>query len=256
MVTIAQTVQHEQHRALMEQLAAGRIPDLPLGRHVVAAYHEFESVVPKIPEWQSGVFHFVRVLRSSPDLEKLSAKKALQEVERVLAAWAAANAEKGGARALADAAWRRWFSLEPERARVDFIDGWGKVRCPAGRRPFHEAWHRAQTEPIEFGPDQLSIDSSTYRRLLGFAAWLQVTNGQEPIFLPIKHVGPLLDVSPTMVSKYIRFAVTDGFVRVVEKHTAKKAARIVFDVRRIPPLKAKAHPSILAWIEEHFNASG
>jgi hypothetical protein len=246
------TNQYKQHDRLMAQLAADQPVDLSLGEHVLAAYAEFQNADREV--WMTGVFHFVRGLKSHPSLEKLTAKAALAEVEKVFAGWMSKRGSSGNIKARATEAWESYFDIDRDTARAEFLTSWDKVRCVAGRGPWQEAWHLAQTRPVKWGDDHVSMDSPVYHRFLSFSGWLQVSIGAAPFWLPVRDVGKLLGVTPMMVSKYRQIAVLDRWLREVEKpvYPSKKATRFVFDVSRVPMMRGAAHADVLAWCEEKF----
>lgn len=240
----------EARKRLRQHLRTGAGPALGLESYVLAAYGEFLDDAER-PEWQSGVFTVLRVLQASPELQRLDAKRALAAAERVLAGWVTGD---GPVALRAAAAWEEFFGITAEDARVEFLDGWGKVRCVLGHGPLERAWATAQARPVEFGPEQLSVDTPGYRLFLGFAGWLQVATGPAPIWLPVRRVGGLLGVQGMTVSRYRSAGIRDGFLREVERASfpSLRATRLVFSVDRVPVLKQAARPDVLAWVGQRF----
>ncbi len=228
---------------LQTQLASGEPPTLDMGEYILAAYAAFHD--DERPDWATGMFDFVRVVKISRDLERLTGQAAFRKVDAVVRDWPQGDDE-----------WLAYFGLDRETARAEFEFAWSRVRCPLGRSPFDEALRLADAKPIRFGDDDvLSERTDPYRRFISLAGWLQVTTGPRPIFLPTRKLGKTFKVAAMSISRYRDNGVRDGFLRQVgESKPAKrsKATEFIFDVRRVPMLRDAAHSVVLALAAQAF----
>jgi hypothetical protein len=219
-----------------------------IGEAVRDAFEEWKR--GEHPAWTSGVFAFARALRGSPHLEHLTGPAALEAVEKVLAEWVDA---KGTMRQRAARVWDERFDLDPDDSREEFLRSWDVIRCPLGKSPTEHALHLASTRPITFPRAQLSSRSAKYQTFLSYAAWLQVATGDADIYLPRQKTAQILDApSPLEVGIWVQAAIRDRFICEVEKSTTTRAAKYLFDVRRVPMLVSVANVDLVRRLEDWF----
>jgi hypothetical protein len=209
---------------LMDELSTGAAPSLSVKEHVRASLHA--AIIADPEPWQSSMFFFVRCLRSHPDLGALSAADAWDEISAPFADW----------ETVLETVLDTYDDVDA--AEAEFHTCWPKIRCPTGREPIQEAYHRAHDEPIIFDPDRISQNTAKYKLFLSLSGWLQVCIGPSSIFLPVRKIAQLVGVSTYTISMYRGLAVEDGFLFETEKHTAKKATAP--SIRSLAAPKAKS----------------
>ena len=244
-----------QERAYDQLMAAfdeGVEPTLSTEDHVLAAYvaHQREYADDQGP-WRSNLWTFTRLMKAHPDLKDKSGKFALARVEKVISGWPVECQDVRKNAPIvkkAELRWPEWFYVEAEDARVEFISNWDSVRCLPGYSPLKYAIEQADDKPMSFSEDDEDLDRSPgYVRFLSIAGWLQVANGNRGIMLPVERISHLLGVEPMTVSRYRKWAVQDGFLRIVKLHHfnpkkgAGEATQFRFDVSLVPMFKEQAH---------------
>ncbi|MDY7107510.1 MAG: hypothetical protein SYC29_02635, partial [Planctomycetota bacterium] len=250
------TPQERAKDRLMADLNAGRELSLSTWEHVLAAYQIHLEESPASPwgraddGWQSDLWAFTRMMKAHPALKDQSAEHALREIERVIAQWPFIPTEEftqdvAKSRSIsvkATVRWWCWFHVWPEDARVEFLSNWDAVRCIPGHTPLDGAIEQAERHRISFSDEQLSINTVGYQRFLSIAGWLQVTRGNRNILLPCEKLSEPLRVKPGTISRYRKFAMDDGFLRLMKRHSFKdrEATEFRFDVSRVPMLEERA----------------
>jgi len=183
------------------------------------------------PDHRSPIFHFVRIVKSIPELADETALDAFYEVELWL--------QRKGYVDM-DEAWQQQFGRvgidSAEDACVECVHLWDEILYPAGYGPLQMAWERAQVYRLQ--PENCRTPG--YASFISLAGNLQKLRGPKPIWLPCLRVGELLDVSAMPVSRYRAWAVQDMQMRVLRPHTLKpyscraEATEFHFNLDRYP----------------------
>lgn len=211
-------------------------------------------------DWHSDLFWFVWMLRAHADMAPLLAKpkQAMTRVETVLRDWSASCARSGKAPFYGSHKgdpWMDWFEVPKEDARTEFTDLWMRCRFMPGHDPLAQARDAARRMRLLL-PDNLRDlrptgdaprDEHDYEFFVSIAGHLQVIVGDQNIYLPCREIGELLAVSPMTVSRFRRWAVDDGFLRVAKGHQFKgrgqgDATEFRFNVGLYSALTKKASP--------------
>jgi hypothetical protein len=91
-----------------------------------------------------------------------------------------------------------------------------------------------------------------YASFISLAGWLQVVAGDRPIMVPVEDTAEILEVDPSCISRYRRWAVEDGFLKEVGAYERPqgrrkgKATEFRFAVSLFPALAEVAHRGCLA----------
>lgn len=175
------------------------------------AAQEFDAAMEseELPEWQL-MFRLAKRLQGIPGVLEYN----IMRMKPAVKAFCAILGEEEGLE-------ERW---------IDFVAAWGKVRIPDGMGPLEVAYGYARIERIipkpQLSPDFVLVTSIAYH--------LQRLQGDEPIFLPVDHVGKLLGKDKMHGSRLVQLLVQYGLIRVVTgdysftKHRAK-TYRFIFD---------------------------
>lgn len=222
-----------------EQILRGPPVGLPLGDFVQWLFSEW--VPPDDNEWQTG-FRALRVLKAHPKLRTLPWKKAFAVLE---AAITAAYTE--------DDPWEVAGCLLGNRGETQalFCDQWTKIRIPAGEDLISYADRLAEETPLILSKAVADNRPDDYPRFITLCAWQQVVNGKMPILLGCDFTAQRLGFSRgSTISRYIRFAVEDGFLACLggaAKGTRGKGGRanaFWFNVGLFEAIRMAAHADI------------
>jgi hypothetical protein len=123
---------------------------------------------------------------------------------------------------------RRWHQLalpairtKPfEETWLDFVDGWRRVKFPAGAGPVEALWSRALAEPLPAAA--LAYEQDGVRLLVGLCGQLQRHAGRGTFFLACRTAGALLGVPHTTGWRWLRLLEIDGILRRIS--TGSKAS--------------------------------
>ncbi len=237
------TFADDQTESLSESLLPS--PDLPLEAYVVAAGHaerewmelQEEEVEYGVADWKGG-WHFIRLMKRRPELQKLSAVQALKKTR---AAVVAASRRSPTYRTNSADAFNEviggFLACTVDEFDAIFVHNWKAIRFLPGESPIDAARRLADRYPLTTNESQ---DGSLpqYRRLLSLAGWLQYIRPEQNIMLPTRVFGPLLGCSARHTSSYIGLAIDDGFIERVKTYPRNtgRADEYRFAVDRFPIL--------------------
>lgn len=177
------------------------------------------------PEWQSGIFEFVRHIKGHPEVTGQAKEVVLRKVE--------ATMDKRGE------TWTKYFNVETvSDARTEFLANWEKVRFLPGYTPLHNAYLRAKAMRLQSKRGQQWPDLyEHYDLFVSLAGWLQVSMGNRPILLPCHKLAPMFSVDPKTISRWRKFALEDGYLKIVKEARfsskgGSEATAFRFDVSR------------------------
>jgi hypothetical protein len=226
--------------------------DLPLAEYLYAlvlesirrgASRHAASQTGRPAPWESPLWWFVRMAKGHDDLVGLDAPEAMATVRVVLAGVVDTRTGR-----TAPDPWWRWLGVVREDAEVEFLDVWPKVRYLPGATPLCNAMAEAESAPLTLAPEVAARRSKDYPRFVSLAGYLQAIMGGRAIYLPSREVlacGDYYSVTHMTVTRYVKWAVQDDYLRLVEKHTRERAARYVFGVEKFQALRERAEPSVV-----------
>jgi hypothetical protein len=119
---------------------------------------------------------------------------------------------------------------------IQAVTEWDRVRSRAGKNPLLQALWLADQNPIQWSGN-LFAQFKNYRKFLDICYYLQKLQGDDPVYLPVRSLSPLLGVTPRVVSTYRAAAKLYGFLKEVEVHTINRATRFRVQIHRFPPQK-------------------
>ena len=213
----------------------------PIGQALVDAYSanrkEVEGREPQ-EEWKSSLLRFVRALKAHPELSSLKPAKVLGLVEEHLCCWTKVWAAKGlqppfGGSSKGDG-WIEWFGLGRADARVEFVELWQKIRFVPGSGPLEQARDANRKCRLLVLPntrDERPLDDASqrsetdYEFFVGLAGWLQVTLGDKDVGMSCRAVAQVMGVSAMTVSRFIGWAIQDGYLLRVREHSFRSGGR-------------------------------
>jgi hypothetical protein len=195
---------------------------LPRGEFVKQAAQLEHETNGDAEEFQT-LFVFLRALRAHPDFAAVTVKDAWKMVNEVVRTWRWPDSGQVG--------WQ-YFGLDAEDAEAAFYDKWPRIRTGLGEHPLLMASIRARTYPVALLPKYADQRPEGYVKFIGLCAWLQVPRGKGGIiFLPIRRVAAVLKVSPMTISRYVQWAIGDGYLVLVNEHVGhSKAAEYTFRI--------------------------
>jgi hypothetical protein len=189
------------------------------------------------PEWHSPLFGFVRLLKAHPQVTGATPQEAFRTVDLVVRSWAGARDKDP---------WERWFLVGRDDAEAEFLGAWDKIRYLPGYSPLRCALEHARHTAFGLKAEVAQKRPAGYPLFVSLAGWLQVGVGDRPVLLPLEEVGELLNVLPSTVSRYRRWAVEDGYLKEVKPYEFRgkgkwgKATEFRFDVSRFKSLQERA----------------
>lgn len=171
--------------------------------------------VGEIYEWQSGVFHLVRMLRAHPESQKWKPGVLLRAMIKARIDWIPDD------------------DHDPDEAAAEFVRHWDKIRFLPGMSPLESAWQRAQESPLSIPQTIAENRPEKYGRFISLVGWLCVTLGKTDVALPCKEIGETMGgLTKMTISTYRGFGLEDGFLTAVAEHRlpgkGKKGAATVF----------------------------
>ena len=202
------------------------------------AIHEIRSYLRKQDTEESSdtgyrtrLWDFVRMLRGHPELRDLKAREALA--------------------AICDAVERHceddedpWFDFLKlsEDDETEFLTTWDKVRFPPGVDLLEAATERAELQPLV--PESCRTRrNGKYEQFISLAGHLQNLIGPKVnICLPCEKIAEILDVDPSMVSRYRQLALADEYIEEMVPYQwsssgTGKATEFRFQIDRFPKLQ-------------------
>jgi hypothetical protein len=118
---------------------------------------------------------------------------------------------------------------------IDFGEGWGKVRHPAGEGPMAEIWKCAQASAPPAAAMQ--YERPELRLLVSLCQELQRAHGNEPFFLGIAKVAELFDIDISTAGRRLRQLRRDDILELVSEGSRKE--RRANEYRYIPELDSQ-----------------
>ncbi len=162
-------------------------------------------------------FEFARHLRAIPGLADAKAT----DLERYVRLWHQAALPTIGTKPWEDS----WF---------DFLDGWGRVRYPAGQEPLALAWAAAQAAPVP--TVALRYDDPRLRLLVALCRELQRTVGDNAFFLSCRKADELIGLADfSRAAKWLRGLCHDGVLALVK--AGDRATGYASSYRYLHPLE-------------------
>ena len=179
------------------------------------------------------LFELVQALRGYFP-EALAADAAFEQVDKIMAGW-------GG--------WADYFGTgmdydavgTTDEAKVQFRRLWRRVRFRRDKDPMQQALEKATAHPLQTLRSEKD-PMPRYDRFVSLCAWLQVTRGNKPIYLPQRRLAKALSAAPTLVHEWLQMAMEDGFLKCVKKFPfgVRSAREYAFDVSRWEVLRDHA----------------
>jgi len=127
---------------------------------------------------------------------------------------------------------RRWHDRAKQRVEMDpfdevwadFIEGWPRVKHPAGSEPIREIFARAVAAPLPAAA--LQYDLPAPRWLVALCRQLQREKGNSPFFLAARAAADVLKIHHATVSRWLKVLQADGVLKLVSKggHDQHKAS--------------------------------
>lgn len=174
----------------------------------------------EVRRWHSVAWDFVYWIRFKEPFKDLSAKVAAELVE-----WAAAKILDTDVEFL-------WMELLGDSDSLgggsdpysDFRQCWDKLRGPDGLAALLDGIRADPPTDGEFGPDASGARNAAYRQFLALVQRLVNLQDGQLVFLAVKPIGSLFDVTPSTVSNWRVRAVDDGFLKLVSEGKRGRAA--------------------------------
>jgi hypothetical protein len=190
--------------------------EVPLLEFVSSACIESRRVLEKRKAtkggWQTSTFHFVRLCRGRREFTGLSGPEFFNEVP-----WQATDFNED----------------EMLNAAVE----WEKVITPADQDPMTLAVLFARELPVVVGG--VFSQFKNYQFFLNVAFHLQRMAGDRDVYLPVELLARHLGVTPRIASNYRQLAKMQGYLKLMVKHTSRKATRYRVKLEMFPRLETQ-----------------
>ena len=255
------TFEASLHRRLRRDRANwfASVVALPFDDFLKKAWEFHHDQADTFPDWHTDLFFFAWILRGHQAMAQYleRPKEALSLVERHLKAWSSAAKTRKQEPPYgfhAGDAWDDWFGIPTADARAEFVDVWSKSRFLPGHEPLVQASESAKRLRLVLPEDVAAKrpiaggrDESDYEFFVSLAGHLQVVVGDQAIKLPCQKLSELVGVSKMTISRYRRWALEDGFLRLTRPHRFRAggqgdATEFRFDVSRWKRLADRAQP--------------
>ena len=158
----------------------------------------------------SPTWNFVRLLKGHPFFCNMTAEQAFEAIP--------------------------WDETEfGEDDQLIILAEWDRVQFVAGVGPLEWADKMATQHPLEKAPGP---KRQLYQRFVSIAAWLQVLRGDQPIFLPVARLAPILETSERTISALRALAKDNNLLIETAPGSwrGNKAAESRFNVSLFPQL--------------------
>jgi hypothetical protein len=150
------------------------------------------------------LFNFVRMLKAIPGLADADVGSLREYVRQ----WHCAA--------------RPFISTKPfDETWADFIEGWRKVKFPAGTGPIQLIYQQALTRPSPLIIQR--YDTPQVQQLIVLCRALQQATGEKPFFLACRTAGQLLHISHSLAAKWLRMLAVDQVIELVTPWTIHRA---------------------------------
>ncbi len=199
--------------------SCGSSPEvMPLREYVLFAAEKNREVLENAGGWLGVAFTFTRYMMTHPDLEGLSSQEAADQLDELL----------GGMFPEADDPWVELLgACDSVDNRADpfehFAHCWEMIQHPLGEGPLEQASRLAEEHPVDL-PGYRSPRWKPYRRFVSICRWLQVAQGGESFFVPVRTFAEILGVATKTVSNYRTRAERDGYLALVREHEGRRKA--------------------------------
>jgi len=189
---------------------ASWLTKLPLSAYLKTVHDMAEKKYEDNDTWHSPCYFFAWFAKGYPKIRDFPSYKAAQVVEREMRKW---NADP----------WATLFDhYDAEDARIDFMTSWDAIKYPAFLNPLDEALRLAVKNPL----NPFSDRGKRYARLISITAQLHLMRRSEgSFFLGCRDAGKLLGCSHTIAASLLRFAVKDGFLKIIKASPEFKKSR-------------------------------
>jgi hypothetical protein len=109
--------------------------------------------------------------------------------------------------------WRDSFGVGAADVLSTVEDVWLKIRTAPGQSPAASMVAYAEHHPVEFKIGNELVRPPEFWRLMTALCWLQRSKPSKPIVVPQSSLAEALQVSQPTVSRFLRFATCDGFLK-------------------------------------------
>jgi hypothetical protein len=237
----------EQRRTFAEEFAAGVPPSLPFGAYLIRAYEEWcrRQVLDNLPAWKA-LYEYVRLVKGHPATAGRTPKQVFRDVDRQFQGLRHSGSTEPPR---TPDAWLYWFGVSRPNAEATFLDVWDRILWYPGRSPLQNALEQAARKPLGLSAAVLDRRPDSYPFFVSVAGWLQASLGEANIMLPCHEVADLLELDPSTISRYRKWAVADGYLVEVKearyggKPGAGNATEFRFNVGRFPDLAELLPPA-------------
>jgi hypothetical protein len=120
-----------------------------------------------------------------------------------------------------------------EETWLDFVEGWQRVKFPAGTGPLEALWSKALAEALP--PAAMVYEQEGVRRLVALCNQLQRAAGQATFFLACRTAGALLGVDHTTAWRWLRLLEVDGVLRRISTGSTRTHRANEYRAGRIEP---------------------
>jgi hypothetical protein len=176
----------------------------PLPEYLRLAYEWGNQKLEDEEGWHSPCYFFAWYAKNHPEITNLSSDKAAAIVGKIMKTWRDMPANP----------WANFSDDDDERGMIDFMESWDAIRHLPFDSPLDEALKRAKKKTLRLDKDRGKL----YPLLITVCAHLQHQRYPEvSFFLSCRAAASALGCHFTMVSSLLRFAVKDGYLRVVKK---------------------------------------
>jgi hypothetical protein len=213
------------------ELAEGIPSTLGLASYITYSAETWKQTAPDADDDEDGIgwgrmWTFWQLAKGHPCLLMASAADAWKAINTVVSQWVFPDKRRG---------WE-FFEVDAEDAEVEFINCWNRIRRPGRLPALSLALWRAKATPIRLS-DAKGERSERYPNFVSFVYWLQKGEGDKNIYLPLRTIAKTLSVSGATVSRYIQWALEDGYlVKVAESVGRTKAAEFKVAVTMTAPI--------------------
>jgi len=220
------------HDVFDREWDAGQRSSLSVSDYLAAAAERFWQTPDGFHEpcYHTPVFDFVRAAKCHPELNPLTAERALARVEE----WLRQQRKN----------WTEVSSTvnSNDEAQAEFLVVWDKIRVLPGQSSL--AWAIEQAGRQRLIPP--NGRPAGYCLFISVAGWLQQWQGNKPILLPVHKLAAVLNCKPMTVSRYRELAIKDGLLEKISDHSYKhkQATEFRFAVGRYPQLQVRHDASI------------
>lgn len=239
MQRIASGIHQVNNGGDMQADEISRMLALPLPEYVLYACEKNEVALELAEEWQGPAFTFTRYMKSHPNLKGLSAVNAADKVGTIIDQMYPES----------DCPWSELLGDSDSRGNENdafdhFVESWDSIKVPLGESPIEQAVRFADKYPVEL-PKYSATRWRPYLRFLSICRGLQIAQGAESIFLPVRKISDLMGKPTSSISNYRKRAINDGLLTLVNPHQGRrKATEFRFNFENLPGNSESASPDL------------